>query len=56
MAYLEVDDDYDDRETKLVLLSNVIPLDFNAPVSAFHNSVRKKKVFFFLLVASLANF
>jgi hypothetical protein len=33
-------------KTKLRLLFNVIPLDFNAPVPAFHgflNSVRKKK-------------
>jgi hypothetical protein len=33
-------------ETKLMSLLNVIPLDFNAPVPAFHkfffNSVRKK--------------
>jgi hypothetical protein len=42
------------KKTKLILLSNVISLDFNAPVPAFHkyfNSVRKK-VF---LVASLTN-
>jgi hypothetical protein len=32
-------------ETKLILLFNVIPLDFKAPVPVFHkffNSVRKK--------------
>jgi hypothetical protein len=43
-------------ETKLILLLNVIPLDFNAPVPVFHNfffnSVRKKVS----LVASLTNF
>jgi hypothetical protein len=42
-------------EMKLVLLFNVIPLDFNAPVPAFHNfsnSVREK----FFLVASLTGF
>jgi len=35
-------------ETKLILLLDVIPFDFNAPVPAFHklfNPVRKKKVF-----------
>jgi hypothetical protein len=38
-------------ETKLILHFNVTPLDFNAPVPAFHmffNSVRKK--FFWLLL------
>jgi hypothetical protein len=42
-------------ETKLISLYNVIPLDFKAPVPAFHsffNSVRKKSS----LVASLTNF
>jgi hypothetical protein len=43
-------------KTKLILLFNVILLDSNAPVPAFHkffNSVRKK---FSFLVASVANF
>jgi hypothetical protein len=40
---------------KLILLFNVIPLDFNAPVPAFHNffQFRQKKSF---LVASLTNY
>jgi hypothetical protein len=39
---------YKYTKTKLILLFNIIPLDFNAPVPAFHeffNSVRKKKFF-----------
>jgi hypothetical protein len=40
-------------ETKLILLFNVIPLDFNAPVPAFHmffffNFVRKEVVWLHL--------
>jgi hypothetical protein len=41
-------------EMKLILLFNIISLNFSAPVSAFHkffNSIRKK-----FLVASLTNF
>jgi hypothetical protein len=37
------------KQTNITLLFNVIPLDFNAPVPAYHkyfNSVRKKKRFF----------
>jgi hypothetical protein len=46
---------YKYAETKLILIVNVIPLDFNAPVPAFHkfsNSVKEKSFF----VASLTNF
>jgi len=41
-------------ETKLTLLFNVIPLNFNAPVPEFHFLPSEKKKFFF--VASLTNF